>query len=361
MSLTRPQSSCTLATLLLLCATLPLMADAPAPAPAPPPAARYDVTDLGPLPHVADEVRLSLNDAGQVAGWEDVGGGTLHPLLWSGGRPRDMGLPPDFLSGVARGLNGRGEAVGWASTGKNLGDSLATTRACLFAGGKAKELGTLGGRDSQAFGINDAGRIVGVSQLSPQVRHAFLYANGKMTDLGTLPGGAFSLAYAINGAGDVAGIADVPAHATHAVLWHKGRIADLGALPGGRNSLAYALNGWGEVAGAVEVGRDYHAFLLSGGKMADLGTLGSDPAAVLGLNDRGQAVGASSLDTITRHGFTWERGEMTDLNRLLPANAGWTVTEADAVNLRGQIVGVGRRRGGAMHALLLTPNLDTRK
>ena len=357
---TRSQSRA-LTGLLLLCAALPLAADAPAPPSLPILASRYDVADLGPLPHVADEVRLSLNDPGQAAGWADVGGGVLHPLLWTGGQPHDLGLPPGFRSGVARGLNKQGQAVGWASTGKNLGDSLATTRACLFSDGRAKELGTLGGRDSRAFGINGAGRIVGVSQISPQVRHAFLYANGKMTDLGTLPGGAFSLAYAVNEAGEVAGIADTPAHVTHAVVWRKGRIADLGTLAGGRQSLAYALNGRGEVAGAAEAGGDYHAAFVSGGRMTDLGTLGSDPAAVLGLNDRGQAVGASSLDTITRHGFTWERGKMTDLNRLLPDGAGWTVTEADAVNARGQIVAAGRRKGGPMHALLLTPHSDTRR
>ena len=349
----------TFSILILLCAALPVAADAPTPLP--PLAPRYAVADLGPLPHVADEVRLSVNDAGQAAGWADVGGGVIHPVLWRAAGLRDLGLPPGYMSGVARGLNRRGQAVGWASTGKNLGDSLATTRACLLADGKATELGTLGGRDSQAFGINATGQVVGVSQLSPLVRHAFLYAKGRMTDLGTLPGGAFSLAYAVNDAGDVSGIAETSTHAVHGVVWHRGKMTDLGALPGGRQSLANALNGRGEVAGSAETNNDYHAILITNGKMQDLGTMGEDPAAVLGLNDQGQAVGASNLDTNTRHAFLWESGRMTDLNRLVPPENGWVLTEADGINARGQIVAVGRRKGSGIHALLLTPLPPTRK
>jgi len=45
---------------------------------------------------------------------------------------------------------------------------------------------------------------------------------------------------------------------------------------------------------------------------------------------------------------------MVDLNTLIPANSGWTLTEAHGINNLGQIAGSGaiNREG---HAFLLTP------
>src|SRR5438034_456718 len=70
------------------------------------------------------------------------------------------------------------------------------------------DLGTLGGSQSFGLSINTAGQVAGISYLSDnQVIHAFLYSNGTMTDLGTLPGypAAHSLAFGINASGQVTG------------------------------------------------------------------------------------------------------------------------------------------------------------
>src|SRR5215207_10175943 len=52
-----------------------------------------------------------------------------------------------------------------------------------------KDLGTLGGTNSYAYGINDSGQVVGYSDTANSGPHAFLYdsTNG-MKDLGTLGG-----------------------------------------------------------------------------------------------------------------------------------------------------------------------------
>jgi probable HAF family extracellular repeat protein len=81
------------------------------------------------------------------------------------------------------------------------------------------DLGTLPGRsDSNAFGINNRGQVVGESDTgtSPYLPNAFLFEHGVMTDLGTLPGDNFSEAVGINESGQIAGNSTL-----HAILWTR--------------------------------------------------------------------------------------------------------------------------------------------
>ncbi len=256
---------------------------------------------------------------------------------------------------MARAVNDRGEVAGWANTSANPVDSLSTTRAFVWRHGQTQALGTLGGRDSRAFGINKKGQIVGVSDRADGTRHAFLFQRDAFTDLGTLPGGSFSQAYAINADGDIAGVAGIGSSGKHAVLWRRGRIIDLGTLPHGIASSAQAINSRDQVAGYSETPDGVHAFLVANGRMQDLGTLGDDPSLACGLNDQGQIVGASNVSPSARHAFFWQNGRMSDLNALVPPDSGWTLTQAYAINNAGQIVCAGHRARESAHVLLLTP------
>src|SRR4051812_964752 len=62
---------------------------------------------------------------------------------------------------------------------------------------------TVGGAGSWANDLNNSGQVVGYQSLG-DAYHAFLYANGALTDIGTL-GGATSVANAINDLGQVVG------------------------------------------------------------------------------------------------------------------------------------------------------------
>ena len=70
--------------------------------------------------------------------------------------------------------------------------------------------------------------------------------------------------------------------------------------------------------------------------MIDLGTLGGDVSFTNAVNARGQVVGVSATADAATHGFSWTAaGGMIDLGTL-----GGIFTEAHAVNASGQVVGV---------------------
>ena len=76
----------------------------------------------------------------------------------------------------------------------NLCLALLAAQAATAQKYKVTDLGTLGG---QSFGmdIGQTGKVTGDSDIACSecaLSHAFLYRNGIMLDLGTLPGGSFS-------------------------------------------------------------------------------------------------------------------------------------------------------------------------
>jgi probable HAF family extracellular repeat protein len=67
------------------------------------------------------------------------------------------------------------------------------------------DLGTLGGSESYALGINNSGLVVGNSNPAGDPNyHATLWSGSAATDLGTL-GGTYGVGYAINSARQIAG------------------------------------------------------------------------------------------------------------------------------------------------------------
>ena len=74
-------------------------------------------------------------------------------------------------------------------------------------------------------------------------------------------------------------------------------MTDLGTL-GGSTSYAFGINNAGQVTGYATTAGDAaaHAFLYSGGKMIDLGSLGGTSEG-LALNNAGQVVGEAYLPT----------------------------------------------------------------
>jgi probable HAF family extracellular repeat protein len=237
----------------------------------------------------------------------------------------------------------------------------------------------VGGNDSQATGIDSEHRVVGSAQTGEadpffgQQFHPFLWEKGLMTDLGTF-GGPDGFAAGINEVGQVVGAADVNGTPVpplsippfFAFLWENSVMTNLGAL-GGIESGAFAVNNRSQVTGEFtfvdsEGNGITHTFLWEGGVMQDVGTIPGDQSSIPNaIDDKGRVVGASGSGVAPEfnftplHAFLWENGVMTDLNTRIPANAGFQLIFAFGINPGGQIVACGVEASGNIHAVLLTP------
>ena len=196
--------------------------------------------------------------------------------------------------------------------------------ATLWQGPFRRDLGTLGGLNSSAFGSPNAiGQVVGEAEtshsdpngedfcgfyasgapLSGTTCLGFLWQNGSMIPLSTL-GGYNGAASAINNQGEVAGNAEAattdstcppynPAQGQYQVLqdkpvvWENGHIKALPTYEGDPDGFAIAINDHGQVAGASGVCSTFnvinglylspvHALLWDHGKVTNLGSLGGN-------------------------------------------------------------------------------------
>ncbi len=136
-------------------------------------------------------------------------------------------------------------------------------------------------------------------------------------------------------------------------------ITDLGTL-GGTSSTAAAINSLGDVVGDSFLASGVqHAYLYSGGKMTDLGTLGGAfGSSAAGLNDSGQVVGVASNAAGDFHAFRFKPGGMVDLGTLGKGTG--LGSGASSINASGQIVGYSDT-GGTEYAFLYSPATDTMK
>jgi len=306
------------------------------------------VTDLGTLDGHTASYASSINASGQVVGRSPPIIGE-RAFVWQNGAMSGLAALTGAPS-AAYGINDAGTIVGWAPY------DYGNRRGFIYTDGSVTRLGTLGGATGTAYGINNFGHVVGSSDLAVGGVGGFLWDGSTMTDVGTL-GGTHTEAYAINDAGLIVGYSDT-GNGSHAFLWQDGAMTDLGTL-GGWWSFAKDINDAGQIVGYSDKGLlDGAAFLWQDGAMTDLGTLGGWWAEAAAVNNAGQIVGSSHTGELTAdgdsiyHAFIYDNGVMTDLNGLLTEGSGWELTAATGINDAGRIVGWGTL-DGAERAFLL--------
>jgi probable HAF family extracellular repeat protein len=202
-----------------------------------------------------------------------------------------------------------------------------------------------------------------LTELAPNARY-------EITKFSSGLGGTVSRGTAINSRGWVAGFSSLPGNTTrHAALWRDGAIVDLGTLGGPNSSVVWpGLNDLGMVVGIAETadldplgeqwsctaflpaltGHLCRGFVWQGGMMRALPTLGGNQGFATGVNNRGQVVGwaetpvhdptCNSPQVLQFRAVMW--GPASGAPQQLPPLPGDSASAATGVNDNGEAVGI---------------------
>jgi probable HAF family extracellular repeat protein len=220
----------------------------------------------------------AINNVGQITGHATFPGDLdAHAFIFVGGPMQDLGKLPGSGGSIGSAINDNGTVTGESR------EEVMIYRNGVMTGLHKK--GAL-----LAYGINNAEEIVGMLDNN----HAFLFSRNHVKDIGTLYGHkGTSFAYAINNRGQVVGASTTPdGSTTHAFLYEDGRMTDLGTLHGGY-SYAFSINNSGVIVGES----DGAPFVYRDGVMTDLNSVTPKDADLFKLevawdiNDSGHIVG----------------------------------------------------------------------
>ena len=280
------------------------------------------------------------------------------------------------------------------------GAALAQTQAKAKVQYQVSNLDTLGGTSSGGNSINDQSWVAGYSRLPDNLsRHAALWRDGSITDLGTLGGpiSNSSVTWNVkNTAGIIVGISQTltpeplgewwSSFAFYGgpnnigfinlgFVWEQGQMRGLPTFPGGNNGFATGANNLGQVVGWAENGvhdpmccchqvlqfRPAVWELGPPDQIHDLPLIPADTSgAATAINDNGQIVGISGICDqavgrhTAKHAVLWENGGVTDIGNL---GANWWNTPT-AINQHGDVVGFAGDpafvEGEILHAFIWT-------
>ncbi len=288
----------------------------------------YRLVDLGSMSD-GESVAYGINNNGQV-----VGKASDRAVIWEDGV---MTILTDYgYRSTVFAINNASQAVGTIIT---VGSD---PMAVIFEDGSWSRLFS---SDGNAYGINDNQVVIGWLQNNSQAVMKDL-VSGIVTNI------SFSVA--------PKGINDLNHIVAGGVLWDDGVFTQLGNL--GLNShgstTAYDINNNDIVVGmsCYEPG-NFHAFRWDNvNGIVDLGTIGGTYSGASAVNEIGEIVGSSWNSSTSWHAVVWDTdGLIHDLNSLADVTGWIYLSDANDINDKGQIVGVGYKEGGVQHAYLLSP------
>lgn len=173
------------------------------------------------------------------------------------------------------------------------------------------------------------------------------------TPLGSL-GGVSIYGTGIDSSGRVAGWGDTDAAGAvhrHAFLFSGGTLANLGTLGGGVQSFGEGINDLGDVAGFSNTAgsASFHAVVFRGGTLVDLNpVLQAQSATAYAINAKGDVIGGfrtAAMNSTHAYRYRPATGAVVDLDTF-----GGTTSQAYAVNVFGAVTGFAHISSGDQHA-----------
>ena len=280
----------------------------------------YSVNSRGQVVGVAANTTGENPDFAQFISIDFPSATQVRAFRWQNGSMQDLGtLGGNDASATT--VNERGQIVGvsYTNTTPNETTNVPTMHPFLWENGSMRDLGSLGGTLAMPGSftflggtrvLNDAGEVAGTSMLpGDEVLHACIWSNGRITDLGTL-GGRTSEALAINNKGQVVGrarLSDTPV-VRHPFLWERGRMIDLGMVAPCINGTAFGSNNNRQIVGTLssctgdpsDITFETAFYVEAGQPMADLNALITPPSDIhltdgWNVNDRGEILANGKL------------------------------------------------------------------
>src|SRR5436305_2206324 len=259
-------------------------------------------------------------------------------------------------------------------------------------------LPSTGGTSSGGNSSNDQSWVAGYSRLLNRNRHATLWRNSSLTDLGTLGGPNSSVTWNVkNTARIIVGISQTAdpqllgeswssaafystpnnvGYINLGFVWEQGQMRGLPNFAGGNNGFATGANNLAQVVGWAENGvhdptccctqvLQFRPAMWTLGPPDQIHELplipGDTSGAATAINDNGQIVGISGICDqavgrhTAKHAVLWDNGTVTDIYPNAPAP--WWNTPT-AINQHGDVVGFAGDPtdvdGNILHAFIWT-------
>jgi probable HAF family extracellular repeat protein len=225
---------------------------------------------------------------------------------------------PHSAETEAYGINNNGQVVGYFQPPLNhwhgfIYDINTQTYTTLAVPGAPHTIST-----TIAFGINDSGSVVGgYIRMNNGVFHGYLRdsaGNYSAVTFPLQPRGLSQYPTGINNAGDVVGFYALPgANNRNGYLLQQGVFTPL-SYPGSTDTVAQAINDGGTIVGWYIINTVVHGFMYANGIYSEVVIPGASLVEVLGINNLGDMVGFYEDASKAGHGFLIKQGNLQTID-----------------------------------------------